>query len=191
MTIPGVPQDKPILDKTACAAAILDDDTFATVLHIICLSEYGEDIYEVDPLEVYARLQDSFGAQLSQTNEQKLQAILLATSTEAFYDDERAFAAVCNTLLNGDPDFDGIGDLTVAEIFWALYEVELNHGEEEVSPAIRNMIAREVEEEADDSTGHEDLRPNYVLRELAEHVNSLRKQLRLIGIRDFDLPPVS
>ena len=191
MTITGVPQEKPVLDPTAVAAAILDDNTFATVLHVICLSAFGEDIYDVDPLEIYARLQDSFGALLSETNEQKLQAILLATSTDAFYEDERAFMAVCNTLLNGDPGFESLDDLTVAEIYWALYEVELNHGEEEVSPAIRNLIAREVDEEAEDSTGLEELRPNYVLKEMAEHLSNLRKQLRAIGIRDFDLPAVS
>ena len=192
MTITGVPQDKPVLDPKAVAAAILDDATFATVLHVICLASFGEDIYEVDPIELYARLQDTFGAQLSETNEQKLQAILLATSTDAFYEDERAFMACCSSLLGGDPGFEGLDDLTVAEIFWALYEVELNHGENEVSPAIRSIIAREVEEEADDSTGSiEELRPNAVLKELAAQRKILVGQLRAIGVRDFEVPPVS
>lgn len=184
-------QQKPTLDPKGVAAAILDDATFATTLHVICLVQYGEDIYTVDPLELYARLNEDFGAVLSEENENKLQAILLATSTEGFYDDVRAFQAVCNTLLNGDPGVESLEELTVTEIFWAMWEVELNHGEEEVSPEIANLIAREIDEEGDDSSDVMGLRPNYVLRELAEHRKSLRKQLISIGVKDPELPPIS
>lgn len=191
MNLTGLSQSRPTLNPKAVSAALLDAATYATVLHVILLSQYGEDIYEVDPIELYARLKDDFGVQLPEANEQRIQAILLATSTDAFYDDVRAFVATCNTLLAGDPGFEDMDELSVAEIFWGLYEVELNHGEEEPCPEIQALIAKEVDEEAEDSTGVEELRPNYVLRELAEHRTNLRKQLVAIGIRDFDLPSVS
>lgn len=191
MNLTGLSQSRPTLNPREVTAALNDAATYATVLHVIMLAQYGEDIYEVDPLELYARLKDDFGANLPEANEQRIQAILLATSTDAFYDDIRVFTATCNTLLAGDPGFESMDELSVAEIFWGLYEVELNHGEEEPCPEIQQMIAREVDEEAEDSTGIEELRPNYVLRELAEHRTNLRKQLLKIGIKDFDLPPVS
>lgn len=191
MNLSGLSQTQPSLNPREVTAALNDAATYATTLHVILLSKYGEDIYEVDPLELYARLQEDFGANLPEANEQRIQAILLATSTDAFYDDIRVFTATCNTLLAGDPGFDDMDDLSVAEIFWGLYEIELNHGESEICTEIQRMIAREVNEEAEDSSGVEELRPNYVLREMAEHRKNLRTQLFKIGIRDFELPPIS
>ncbi len=184
-------QQKPSLDPKGVAAALMDDATFATTLHVICLVQYGEETYAVDPLELYARLAEDFGATISDENENKLQAIILATATDAFYEDVRAFVATCNTLLNGDPGLETLDELTCTEIFWALWEVELNHGEEEVSPEIARLIGREVDEEADDSGDVLGLRPNYVLREMADHRRDLRKQLISIGVKDPELPPVS
>lgn len=179
------------LDKKAVAAALLDAGTFATVLHIICLKTYGEDIYEVDPLELYIRLEEDFGVRLCEENENKLQAIILSTATDAFYDDDRVFRAVANTLIEGDPGFEELEDLTVSEIYWAVYEVELNHDEAELSMEIQRLIAKEVDEEADDTPGISELRPNYVLREMAEFRRRLYNQLVKIGIKGVALPPIS
>lgn len=184
-------QQKPILDRKGAAAAIMDDATFATTLHVICLVQYGEEIYTLDPLELYARLAEDFGATISEENENKLQAILLATSTDSFYEDIRAFQAVCNTLINGDPGAESFDELTVTEIFWGLWECDLNHGEDSVSPEIERLIAREINEEADDSNDILGMRPNYVLREMAEMRRDLRQQLISIGINKPELPPVS
>jgi len=189
MNLSDLSQARPTLNQKQVVAALMDAATYATVLHVILLVKYGEDIYEVDPLELYARIKDDFGVTLPEANEQRIQAILLSTSTDAFYEDIRVFTATCNTLLAGDPGFESMDDLSVAEIFWALFEVELNHGEEEPCPEIQAMIAHEVREEAEDSSGLE--RPNYVLGELAEHRKNLRNQLIKIGIKDFELPKIS
>lgn len=182
------------LNRQAVAAALADTATFATILHVVCILSYGEEIYNIEPMELYLRLEEDYHAKLSQENENRLQAILLATATDAFYEDERAFRATVNTLLDGEPGFDTFDDLTLEEIFWAIYEVELNHDEEAFSPVIEALIEREIREEGeepDDYNGIEEFRPNYVVRALADYRRKLGAQLKAIGVKDVVLPPVA
>lgn len=187
---------KVTLDDKEVYNALTDAGTFGTVLHAVCLHSFGETIYDDDPLELYMKLQDRYGAQLCEAGENKLQAMITSVTTDAFYDDAEAFRSIVSALSQGDPGVGGLDDITVAEIFWAIYEVELNREaglEEEFTPAIQRLITEEINEEAEDEGPADvrELRPNYVLREIAEQKQLLYSQLRKVGFRKFTLPPIS
>ena len=107
-----------------------DDATFGTIAHLIASFKYGDALYEMDTLELFAELEEDFKVELSEHVRQRLQAILLATTTDAFYEDPEAFRAITNTLLEGDPGFMFFDDLTVPEI--------LSHG----ISRVRNFVSR-------------------------------------------------
>jgi hypothetical protein len=112
----------------AAAALIRESSTLATPLLVICLSAYGEEFFEKDPLEVIALLQEDFRADLTEEGENRLNAIRTALETDAFYIDPLAFQGIAKSLSSGD-----IGDLadgfeeevTLPEALWAVYEVGL------------------------------------------------------------------
>ena len=182
------PFPKEKLNRKAIQKALLDPETFATVLHAVCLIQYGEEIYDLASAELYLRLKEDFGVWPCEECENKLQAIMRATESEVFYEDLEVFRSIVHTLLDGDPEIDTLEDMTLTDIYWAVYEVELNHGEEELSDEIKRLVAREVGEEADDYTGLDELRPNYVLQGVAQLRQELAAQLRQIGLKDADLP---
>lgn len=148
MTIPKIS-----LDKTAVARLLNDVATLGTTLHVICLTAYGEEIYTLDILELLARLREDFGVELPEDNENKLQAMLTAVSTEAFHQDVQAFNTICNTLSSGDPGLDELDDVTLPEMLWAMFEVEVNRGPDEFSPSVQarleQILASEMDPESD------------------------------------------
>lgn len=177
------------LDYKVVSRMLSDKATFGTILQTIALVCYGPEIYQIDPLEIYVRLKEDFGAQLAEDNESKLNAIMLATSTDAFYDDPEAFRGICNTLAEGDPGIDMFDDLTVAEILWGLYEVELNHGEQELGGQVQRVIDAEIQQEQNDpEDGQKPL--DYIFDYLNERRNSLERQLKELGVQSFNLPPI-
>lgn len=181
---------RPKLNSSAVKKALLDPETFATVLQAICLIQYGDECYTLPSTELYLRLKDDFGVWPCEEAENKIQAIMLATSTEEFYEDPDFFRSVVHTLIGGDPQLDTLEDMTLSEIYWAIYEVELNHGEEELSDAIKRLISREVMDEAEEYTGLDELRPNYVLRAVGDYRRQLIEQFKAVGINRPDLPTV-
>lgn len=162
--------------------------TYATVLHAICLKQYGEDIYDVDPIELYHRLQDDFGVQPCEDNENKLNAILNVMVGDAFYQQLDAFVAICNTFSEGDPGIGLDNDLTVPEIFWGIYEVEVNRLPIKFSRAIEEMIESNLSNEADEPEERQDMF-QYVWAYVKEHRHLLKEQLDSLGFEHTELPP--
>jgi hypothetical protein len=164
-----------------------DDGAVATALHVIALRAYGPEIYEIDPLELYTRLEEDFQTRLTVDNESKLQAIMLATSTEMFFEDSEAFRGISNTLTDGDPGLNGLDDVTLAEAAWAMYEVELNHGPGEMSPKIAEQLGNIMADEADDNPDNPFA---HVDQFLQERWNLLRDQLTRLEVPEADIPPI-
>jgi hypothetical protein len=178
--------------KTPIFALLQDDGTVASVLHVIALGAYGPEIYEVDPTEVVLRLEEDYNAKLTQENEDKLKAIMMATATDAFYEDTEAFRGLCETLSNGDPGVEMMDSLTGPEVLWGLYEVELNHGPAEVTPKVQATIDYVLASEGldpEDPSYSEDAHSHYwaYMRETHER---LAHQLKELGIHPQDIPPV-
>ena len=177
------------IDAKAAYLRLTDDATFATVLHILAHAACGEDLYELDVLEVFLRLEETFNARLTLNNENKLNAILTAVTTDAFHGDPEAFRAICNSLSEGDPGVGLMDDLTVPEILWGVYEVELNADAETFAPQVQTLIQSEMQAELGDPDVELDP-TSYVFNSLQEQRTALAAQLQEIGLSGFDLPPV-
>lgn len=179
------------LDPKVVYRMLSDDGTFATCLQIICLAAYGEAIYQEDPLEILLRLEEDFHARVTTSNENKLKAILLATSTDIFYENPEAFRGTCETLTNGDPGLEIVEELTVPEALWGVYEVELNHGPNPLSPPVQAFLDRVIAGEGDDieESGSEDAFA-HVWSYLQDRQDELVAQLTELGIDPSDIPPI-
>jgi hypothetical protein len=149
------------LDARACGDLLSEPDTKATVLHAIILATYGADVLyggegeEDDPVDfglLYADLENDFRCRLPPEVENKIRAIHTAVSTTMFYESLGAFRAITKSLADGDIAdlIQGMTvDLTLPEMLWALYEVNLNREEIEeppLSPAIAKLFVQEIEE---------------------------------------------
>jgi hypothetical protein len=179
------------LDPKQAFKALADDATFATTAHVIALNTFGDEIYNMDPLEVIMALEDEYKVEVSEDVAEKLQAILLATTTSAFFEDPVAFRAIANTLIEGEPGFDGFDDVTIPEILWSVYEVELNHEGSEFSPAVTRIIQEEIENDGEDIDSMEEaMSSSYHQRAVRELRFDLAKQLAPFGVTSTDLPPV-
>ena len=180
------------MDKKEAGNLLTEDSTFGTVAHIIAYSAFGDEMYAMDPLELYANLEDEYRVNVAEDVQQKLQAILLATSTDAFFHDPEAFRAICNTLVEGDPGFLTFDELTIPEILWSSYEVSLNHPGTEFSPQVQRVIDRELAEEGEDL---DDLEEAEDLPYFDRAVNRLRdemvEQLDRLGVDSKKLPPIT
>ncbi len=180
------------LDPKVVTRMLGDDGTLATPIQIIALAAYGADIYEVDPMEVVLRLEEDFHVKLTEDIENRLKAILLVTSTDIFFEDGHAFTSVCNTLINGDPGLDNFDPLTIPEILWGVYEVELNHGPMTFHPGVQNVMDSILGGEMTDSEGAPvDVDPfQYAWDFMNEMHTRLKHQLSELGVPGDYLPPI-
>jgi len=179
------------LDKKEVFKALSDDATFGTTAHVIAIATFGEEVYQMDPLELFMNLEDEYKMEISDEVCEKLQAILLATTTDAFYEDATAFRAIANTLIEGNPGFEGFDNLTVPEILWSIYEVELNHEPIEFSASVNKLIATELEEEVEDMDEiSEAMEVPYYQRAVRDLRGELAEQLVAIGFEQHNLPSV-
>ncbi|HSW48959.1 MAG TPA: hypothetical protein VLH09_02240 [Bryobacteraceae bacterium] len=170
--------------KRDVAGRLLESpDTRATVLHVILLAAYGQDIYTTDPLALYRQLEEDFGIRLPVEAENRINALFLALTTDAFYLDAEAFSAVASALYGGDigDDAEDMFDaLTVPEICWALYEVKLNREEEdELAPPVLALVTETLQRE---TAGSESV-DNF----LEEMKVDLHTQLAELGVPAEDL----
>jgi hypothetical protein len=179
------------VDPKQAFKALADDATFATTAHVIALNTFGDEIYDMDPLELISALESEYKVEVSEEVAEKLQAILLATTTSAFFEDPVAFRAIANTLLEGDPGFDGFDDVTIPELLWAIYEVELNHEGTDFSPMVERIIKEEIENDGEDiDTLDEAMNSSYHQRAIREFRDDLAGQLAPFGVSRSDLSPV-
>ena len=177
------------INPKAAVRILSDDATFGTIAHIIASIKYGPSIYDMDILELFAELEDDFKVQLSDHVQQKLQAIMLATSTDAFFEDPEAFRAIANTLVEGDPGFLIFDNLTVPEILWSIYEVRLNHPGSDFSPAVKRLIDSEVEDEGLDFEDIEDMDVIPAIEGVMIDLrNEFIEQLEELGLPSSEVP---
>jgi hypothetical protein len=144
------------LNTEAARNIVGSEDATATALHSILLALYGEALYgeePMDPLEIYADLEERFNITVPEDNENRINAIIMAVSSNAFYEDETAFVAIAESLLDGDlgdvPTGE-MGGLSTLELLWAIYEVAVNRDENvpPFAPAIARMIETIANDEA-------------------------------------------
>ena len=179
------------IDKKEAFKALSDDATFGTTAHVIAIATFGEEIYEMDPLELFVELERHYKVEVSDEVCEKLQAVMLATTTDAFYEDATAFRAIANTLIEGEPGFDGFDNLTVPEIMWSMYEVGLNHPGAPFSNQVSKLIEKELDEEVEDMDElTEAIELPYYHKALRSLKIELAEQLDAVGFDNHELPTV-
>lgn len=103
-----------------------NEDAFATSLLAISLDTYGTDIFEWDPRTLWMNLAEDFGANLPPVNRDKIQALILAYTTDLFHVSVECFTHLCNVLGGSEANFRRWDKVTPEEIIWGVYEVSLN-----------------------------------------------------------------
>jgi hypothetical protein len=173
-----------------------DPETTATTLLVIALRAYGEEVFgneetgipPMDPVELWIRLEEDFNAKVHENCENKLNALMTALASDAFYENIQVFVAVASALEDGD-----LGDLvegqmeplTVPEMLWAIYEVELNRDDEQdFSPAIVDFMDKTMNEEADEIDETDQNPMSYWERFLADKREQMFQELRIVGIEE-------
>jgi hypothetical protein len=151
-----------IQDRKILGDLLADPETSATVLHAILLAHYKDELYgdpeqgipPMDPVEIWVRVQEEFHTTVHDNNENKINAIRMALVSDAFYEDPLVFTATCLSLYDGDMGDLVAGymeDLTVPEMLWGIYEVELNRDDRvEFSPRVLRLIDSVIAEEAEE-----------------------------------------
>jgi hypothetical protein len=179
-------------DVREAAALIRDPDTYGLTLMTILLEAYdSEELFnpELDSIELYLQLEEDFRAQITEEGENRIQAAMLAMSTDAFYTDPLVTRATAMALYEGD-----LGDMVngvlepveYPEILWAVYEVGLLRDDEEpFAPAVQSWIDRLAADTAEDMDGvdGQEVLPYYA-RLLQEDRERLKDQLRKLGVEE-------
>lgn len=181
--------------RETAAELIRDSETFGSVLLVILLAAYGDELFDMDPLEIYERVKEDFRATITEEGENKLNAIMMAVSTDAFYDDPLAFRSIAAALYDGDLGdlVNGVmEDVTLPEMLWAVYEVGLlreEMEEDDFSPSVQRVLDEAVSDEAEsleDAEDPEDVFPYYE-RFVEDNKQDLHSQLRKLGLLEDDL----
>jgi len=121
--------------------ALENPECCATLLHTICLRQYGQEWYTWDPSTVELELRSDFQPQaIPAENMDKISAIQILVSSSSFFDDPAAFCAICSTIADGNPLFDVFDPPSLEEISWAVSEVALNRELLPFSDAIKALI---------------------------------------------------
>lgn len=181
------------LNKQQVATAFVNPDTCATVLHVLALMHYGEEIYQHDPVEIVLRIEEDFRCRMPESNENKLKAILLLTATDAFYERADVFSTICNTLSEGDPEIELDDDLTLPEMLWGMFEADLNHGQQVYSKAVQVRIHKEVQEAMDEAPDGNSAPDPYgsAFHYVLDRRDELVKQMDALGLPVEDIPEVT
>lgn len=158
------------LDHAKCRVAIGDPDTPGFVLLTVALWAFKDRVFgdpdtgvePMDPAEMWAEFNEMFGTWVSEEGENKLNALITALSSPAFYKDKTTFMAVSNALYDGD-----LGDMvdgvfeepSLVEMMWATLEVELARDDDDpappFSPQVADFLAAKLREEQEDHSIHE------------------------------------
>lgn len=106
--------------------AILEsDESYGATLVLAALDATGTaECLNWDPDTLRIEL-EAAGGHITGPNVDKLMAMGLALTSNAFYTDVSAFIHVCNALSGEGADFDTFDPATVAEMAWAVTEVVL------------------------------------------------------------------
>jgi hypothetical protein len=179
------------LNKKEIYKLLESSETYGTVLHAICMTLYGEEIYDIDSVELYARLGDDFGIYPHEDNESKLMAMITAISTPHFYQNVNVFESICKTLTSGDPGVVELGleDPTLLEILWGAYEVDLNVEPIEYSLRIERLIDKVTKEEAFEEGVSVDQIMEHYNQAIRDMGNELKHQLLKAGFADIPALP--
>jgi len=127
-------------DTAQIKEALQSPETSATLINAIIKRQYGEEVYLWDPLTVFLELKTDFRVDPISEVTDKIGAIQVIMSTDAFFNRLDAFIAICNTLNTGDPYFTAFDPATLEEVAWAMAEISLIRNMQPFSYPIKQYI---------------------------------------------------
>lgn len=102
-----------------------DENASGFVLLSITLKKYGSESLEYDPELLRIQIEKDYDIKLPDLNMDKLQAAMLVMTTDAFYEDWRAFETCCHLFHNELVDAEVVNPLDAEDIAVGLAEATL------------------------------------------------------------------
>lgn len=106
--------------------ALQNPESLATVLHAILREQYGEEFYGWDLTTVFLEAKADFNADMAPEVIDRIGALQVLMTTDAFFTRLDAFLSICGTLSHGSPAFNMFDKISVEACTWAIAEVAMN-----------------------------------------------------------------
>ena len=124
--------------------ALESPQTLATVVHAIMLDQYGEAVYDWDPVTCAMEVSADFKAEICTPAMDRWCAMQAVMGSDAFFKRLDVFMNVCNTLASGAPAFEMFDPVTSEEAAWAIAEVSMNRDILPFSYPIRGYLRQQL-----------------------------------------------
>lgn len=124
--------------------ALESPQTMATVIHAIMLDQYGEAVYDWDPVTCSMEVAADFKAEICTQAMDRWCAMQVVMGSDAFFKRLDVFMNVCNTLASGAPAFEVFDPVTSEEAAWAIAEVAMNRDVLPFSYAVRGYLRQQL-----------------------------------------------
>ena len=181
LTLPWTP------DRGAASELLADPRTTGTTGLVLAVKLVGERLFEdpdtgepMDMTELWMLMDEAYTCRVHDANENRINAMVLALTSDAFETEPAAFAGVCSSLSDGDLGdlVDGVFDPpTFDEVLWALAEIELMRDEPiALAPPVLKLLEHIAAEEDDSPDTEENIK---VL--VLERMQQLQDELRALG----------
>lgn len=124
--------------------ALESPQTLATVIHAIMLGQYGEQVYDWDPVTCALEVKEDFNAEICTEAMDRWCAMQAIMSSDAFFKRLDVFMNVCNTLASGSPSFMVFDPVTSEEAAWAVAEVAMSRDVLPFSWSIQSYMRQQL-----------------------------------------------
>jgi len=125
--------------------ALESPQTLATVVHAIMLDQYGERVYDWDPVTCAMEVAADFKAEICTPAMDRWCAMQAVMGSDAFFKRLDVFLNVCNTLASGSPAFEVFDPVTSEEAAWAIAEVSMNRDILPFSYSIQGYLKQQLD----------------------------------------------
>lgn len=143
--------------QVAVQAALETPETMSTLLYVLIRNAYGDDAFTWDPTTLYLDLREDFHVEPKAEVMDRLSAIQVLVTTDAFFTRPDAFINICNTITDGTPSFSLFDTATVEECAWALVEVSLIRDLLQFSLPVRNYMKHILRQDGYDESNPPDI----------------------------------
>ena len=112
-------------DKIVIRTLLSEEGTYATVLLLLLVDKYGQEVLQWAPETIKENDRDDFAVKLSKQALDKIMAAIAIVTTNYFYKDVLRFVELVNILSGDDAQPEEFDPATAAEILWGMSEAFL------------------------------------------------------------------
>ena len=116
----------PLLKTSKIGSILQNEETYATSLMALLLSEFTEDILYFEPESIWLDVRDVYGVEIPQVNKDKVQAMINLLTSNQLYVDPIVFNACCQAFNDQEVTFNSFEPVGVEEAAWGVIEIALN-----------------------------------------------------------------